>query len=136
SEERRGTNPPGEQCFPQYSSARVVQSGNSDGTFFRPNGFGIQDGVRTNQALEAFDGKAEGMQCLLTRVVIHVSECDGLSFEVTTKLYSKKLDLIAEICLFNLSEAHFFSKFKLVGVKTMFDGIPIAGLSATFTDQC
>jgi hypothetical protein len=100
------------------------------------NRFGIQNDVGANEAIEAFDGKAESVQRLLACAVIHVSEGNGFGFEEPAKLHTKKLNLIGKICLFNLTKAHFFSMFELLGVKAVFDGISIARLSSTFTGHC
>ena len=54
-----------------------------------------------NQAVEAFSSKAKGVQGLQANSVSHLIECNGFGFEVTTKLYTKKLDLIGEVYLLN-----------------------------------
>ena len=60
-----------------------------------------------NQAVEAFSGKAEGVQGLQASLVIHLIECNGFGFEVATKVYMKKLALIGEVCLLNQAEVLF-----------------------------
>jgi hypothetical protein len=35
------------------------------------------------------------------RLEIHLIECNGFDFEVATKVCTKKLDLIGEVCLLN-----------------------------------
>lgn len=96
---------------------------------------GIQDGLGANQAVEGFGGKAEDVQGLQASGVIHLLEGHGFGFEAATKQDTKKLDLIGEVHVLDQAEAHPFSLFEPVGIKAMLDGIPVAGLSATFTVQ-
>jgi hypothetical protein len=75
------------------------------------------------------------VQCLEASVVVHMPKCNGFGCEVTTKLDTKKLDLSGKISLRNLAETQPLSKFELVGVKTMLEGVSITGLSAAFSRQ-
>jgi len=117
------------------SGNRLIQLRNSFRGVFGSDGLGIQDGLCANQAIKAFSGKAEYVQGLQASFVIHSTECNGFGFEVATKLDTKKLDLIGEVCRLNQAEAHFFSLFELIGIKAMFDRITIAGLSTAFSVQ-
>jgi len=119
----------------QSSGNRLINLRSSFRPVFGSDRPGIQDGLCANQAGEALGGKAEGVQGLQASFVIHLIECNGFGFEVATELYTEKLDLIREVCLLNQAEAHFFSLSELIGIKAMFNGVQIAGLSAAFTVQ-